>query len=188
MSGQITQLVHLAREGDRSALDRLMPLIYDELRATARGHLHGERPGHTLDTSALVNETYLRLTEQDRAAWRNRAHFLAVASMIMRRVLVNHAKQRNRLKRGGGLESVTLGQASQAAGDASEIDIVALDEALTRLAAIDGESARVVECRFFGGFRISETAEALNMSPATVKRRWLFARTWLRRELDAGTL
>lgn len=184
MTGHITQLIRDARHGNRDALDELMPLIHDELRSTARRHLRDERAGHTLDTGALVNETYLRLARQDRAAWRDRAQFLAVASIIMRRVLVNHAKQRKRLKRGDGAEHLTLGHADNAVAGTPDVDIEALDEALNRLAGIDARAVRVVECRYFGGLKIDETAEALNISPATVKRRWLLAKTWLRRELE----
>jgi len=183
MNGDITQLIHDARHGNRKALDELMPLIHDELRLAATRHLRSERPGHTLDTGALVNEAYLRLAQQDRANWQNRAHFLAVASMIMRRVLVNHAKQRKRLKRGNGAEHLTLGHADADPADMPDVDIEALDEALNRLADFDARAARVVECRFFAGLKIEETAEALNISPATVKRQWLLAKTWLKREI-----
>ncbi|MBU1187961.1 MAG: sigma-70 family RNA polymerase sigma factor [Gammaproteobacteria bacterium] len=188
MNGHITQLIQDARQGDRNALDELMPLIHDELRLAASRHLRSERPGHTLDTGALVNEAYLRLAQQNRASWQDRAHFLAVASMIMRRVLVNHAKQRKRLKRGNGAEHLTLSHAdtflaNPALGETPNVDIEALDEALNRLADIDARAARVVECRYFAGLKIDETAEALNISPATVKRQWLLAKTWLRREI-----
>jgi len=191
MTGDITQLIRSARHGNRDALDALMPLIHDELRLAASRQLREERPGHTLDTAALVNEAYLKLAAQDRAAWQDRAHFLAVASIIMRRVLVNHAKQRKRLKRGSGAEHLTLSHADAAASqdglggldDAQEVDIEALDTALNRLAEIDARAARVVECRYFAGLKIDETAEALNISPATVKRQWLLAKTWLRREI-----
>lgn len=184
MTGDITQLIRDARDGNREALDQLMPLIYDELSASARRQLRHERAGHTLDTAALINETYLQLARQDRAAWRNRSQFLGVASMIMRRVLVNHAKHRQRAKRGGGEVHLTLGHVS-AAAETPDVDLVALDEALNRLAEFDERAARVVECRYFGGLRIEETAEALGISPATVKRQWLLARTWLRRELES---
>ncbi|MFC4251101.1 sigma-70 family RNA polymerase sigma factor [Sinimarinibacterium flocculans] len=185
MNGPVTQLILSARNGNRRALDALMPLIHDELQATAHRQLRGERIGHTLDTSALVNETYLRLAEQDRAQWQNRSHFLAVAAIVMRRVLVNYAKQHNRAKRGGGAVQLTLGQAQHVASETPDVDVEALDEALTRLAAIDNRAARVVECRYFGGLDIDETAEALNIAPATVKRDWLLAKTWLRRELES---
>lgn len=187
MSGHVTQLIREARHGNRDALDQLMPLIHDELSVAARRHLRGERAGHTLDTAALVNEAYLRLAQQDRAAWQDRAHFLAVASMIMRRVLVNHAKQRKRLKRGDGAKHLTLSHADDAALNSSDLDIEALDDALNRLAEVDARAARVVECRCFGGLKIDETAEALNISPATVKRQWLLAKTWLRREIGPST-
>jgi len=188
MNGHITQLIKDARQGNRNALDEIMPLIHDQLRSAAARHLRNERPGHTLDTGALVNEAYLRLAQQNRVAWQDRAHFLAVASMIMRRVLVNHAKQRKRLKRGNGAEHLTLSHAdallaNPAHGETPDVDIEALDEALNRLADFDARAARVVECRYFAGLKIDETAEALNISPATVKRQWLLAKTWLRREI-----
>lgn len=180
----ITRLIRDAQQGRHAALDTLMPLVHDELQSTARRHLRGERDGHTLDTSALVNETYLRLAEQDRTRWQNRMHFFAVASMVMRRVLVNYAKQHNRLKRGGGAIQVTLSEAHGVPAEQAGADVEALDAALNRLAEIDARSARVVECRYFGGLSIEETAEVLDIAPATVKRDWLLAKTWLRRELD----
>lgn len=172
-----------AQQTPRNTLDALIPQIHDELQAAAHRHLRAERNGHTLSTAALVNETYLRLAEQDRSEWQNRSHFLAVSSILMRRILVNYAKQHNRLKRGGGADALTLGHAERVASDTPDVDVEALDEALSRLAQIDARAARVVECRYFGGLDIDETAEALNISTATVKRDWLLAKTWLKREL-----
>lgn len=186
MSEHITRLLYEASGGNRDALDALMPLLYAQLHDAAHRQLRGERAGHTLDTAALVNETYLRLAAQERAQWQSRVQFLAVASLVMRRVLVNHAKQRNRHKRGGSGEPLTLGHAQHVAADTPEVDVEALDQALGRLAAIDARAARVVECRYFGGLDIHETAEALNIAAATVKRDWLLAKTWLRRELEGG--
>jgi RNA polymerase sigma-70 factor, ECF subfamily len=183
MTGPVTQLLQDASAGHRGSLDAVMPLIYEALANTARSQLRGERAGHTLSTGALINETYLRLAEQDRVQWQNRAHFLAVASLLMRRILVNYAKQGSRLKRGGGEEPVELEHAVHVAADQPNLDVEALDQALQRLTDIDERAARVVECRYFGGLGIEETAEALNIAPATVKRDWLMAKTWLRREL-----
>jgi RNA polymerase sigma factor (TIGR02999 family) len=175
----VTGLLAAAREGDRDAADRLMQALYQDLRRKAAAFLRRERPGHTLQPTALVHETYLRLVDQDRVAWKNRAHFLGVAAQMMRRILVDHARNRRAGKRGGGAVRVTLDEAL-ARSTPREIDLVALDEALDALAAVDAELARVVDLRAFGGLTVEETAEVLQVSPATVKRHWSFASAWLR--------
>jgi RNA polymerase sigma factor (TIGR02999 family) len=169
--------------GDRSALDALLPVVYAELHRQAERALRRETPGHTLQATALVHEAYLRLVEQDHARWQNRAQFLGVAAHLMRRVLVDHARARHAAKRGGAAEAVTLGDVD-VAREAPGVDVLALHEALERLAGLDPAQARLVELRFFGGLTIEETAEALGISPATVKREWATARAWLRRELE----
>lgn len=169
--------------GDREAAERFMPLIYDELRRQAHRYLNRERPNHTLQTTALVHEAYLRLIEQNSTNWQNRAHFFGLAAQMMRRILVNYAVSRNREKRGGGNVQVELDEATIIVGDNSEVDLLALDSALTRLEELDERRARVIELRYFSGLSIEETAEALSISPATVKREWNMARTWLRAEL-----
>ncbi len=182
---QATELLLSLSSGNREALNKLLPLVYDELRGIARRRLRHERPGHTLDTVGLVNEAYLKLIQLDRIQWNSRAHFLAIAAQAMRNILVNHALKRNRLKRGGGAPHVQL---EEAAGlpTADADRILALHEALERLAALNPRHARVVECRFFGGMTIEETATALDASPATIKRDWSLLRLWLGRELGEG--
>jgi len=166
-------------------LDQLVPIVYDELRHIAHRHLQDERPGHTLNTTALVHEAYLRLTEVERVQWQDRAHFVAVASRVMRRVLVDYARARGRDKRGGGAVPVPLIEALDVpAGQAR--DLTDLDEALERLEAVNERLCRVVECRCFGGMSVEETATALGISEATVKRDWTFSRAWLNRQLARG--
>ena len=167
---------------DRQSLDSLLPLVYQELRRLAAAYIRRERPGYTLQPTALVNEAYLRLLKDDPARWQNRAHFCAIAAHSMRQILIERARARDAQKRGGARARVTLDEAL-VAGGARSIDLVALDEALERLAAIDPEQARLVELRFFGGLTVEETAEAMHISPATVKRHWTVARAWLAREL-----
>jgi RNA polymerase sigma factor (TIGR02999 family) len=180
-----TELLLSLSNGDREALNELLPLVYDELRVIARRRLRQERPGHTLDTVGLVNEAYLKLFQLDRIQWNSRAHFLAIAAQAMRQILVNHALRRKRIKRGGGAAHVPLDEATDLpAGEAERI--LALDEALERLASFNPRHARVVECRFFVGMTIEETAEALGVSPATTKRDWSLLRLWLGRELAGG--
>ncbi len=181
-----TELLLALGKGDRGALNELVPLVYDELRAIARSRLRRERPDHTLDTVALVNEAYLKLFQLERIEWKSRAHFLAIAAQAMRHILVNHAWRRKRAKRGGGAPHVPL----DLAGDLPAVEanrILALDAALERLATIEPRHAQVVECRFFGGMTIEETAAALEVSPATVKRDWTLLRRWLGRELAEDT-
>lgn len=166
------------------SLDEMLSLVYDELRRLAAHYLRGERPNHTLQPTALVNEAYLCLAHQPNVHWENRAHFMAIAARTMRHVLVDYARERGAQKRGGELQRVTLH--SRIRIDDRDVDIVALDEALTRLAAFAPEACRVVELRYFGGLTIEETAEVLESSPATVKRHWTFARAWLHRELQSS--
>lgn len=179
----ITQLLVAHAQGHRDALDELLPLIYDELRRIAHGRLRGERADHTLNTTALVHEAYLKLVRIDRIDWQNRAHFFAIASQAMRRILIDYAEKRNAQKRGGDRKEVAL-DAVQPGAEPPLGEFVALDQALERLAALDERPARVVECRFFGGLTIDETAEALGISPATVSRDWCMARAWLNRALS----
>ena len=167
---------------ERPSLDSLLPLVYQELRRLAAGYLRRERAGYTLQPTALVNEAYLRLLKDDPHRWQNRAHFCAIAAHSMRQILIERARARNAQKRGGPRARVTLDEGLMAGGERS-IDLVALDEALERLAALDPEQARLVELRFFGGLTVEETAEAMDISPATVKRHWAVARAWLAREL-----
>lgn len=164
-------------------LDALLPLVYAELRRLAAGYLRREKPGQTLQPTALVHEAYLRLMKDRPDRWQNRAHFCAIAAHSMRQILIERARARGAAKRGGARPRVTLDEALVAGNDRS-IDLLALDEALERLAALDPEQARLVELRFFGGLTVEETADAMNISPATVKRHWTVAKAWLSRELE----
>lgn len=184
----ITVLLGQVRDGAPGASERLLPLVYQELHRIAEAHMRRERPDHTLQATVLVNEAYMKLVDQSRAQWQDRRHFLAVAAMAMRRILVNHAKARGRLKRGGDRgERVALEGVATLGGEPL-IDLVALDEALDRLGEVDERKCRVVEYRYFGGLAVEETALLLEVSPATVKRDWEMARAWLLRELtvDGG--
>ena len=178
----VTELLVLWREGDREAGERLMAFVYQDLRRRAAGFLRRERGGHTLQPTALVHEAYLRLAEQDRVVWQNRAHFLAVAASMMRRVLVDHARRQRARKRGGSGTRVTLDETFSPVAPRS-LDFLALDEALAELAVLDEQQARIVELRAFGGLSVEETAEVLKISPATVKRHWSFSLAWLHRRL-----
>jgi RNA polymerase sigma factor (TIGR02999 family) len=182
---QVTQLLVRWREGDRRALDELMPLVYTELHRLAAHYMRGERPGHTLQTSALVNEAYLRLAGHEDIQWQDRAHFFAVAARAMRRILVDHARRRGNQKRGGDMHKVALDEAL-VVSDERAAEVVALDDALARLAEIAPRKSQLVELRFFGGLGIEETAEVLQVSPGTVMRDWTFAKAWLRREMTGG--
>jgi RNA polymerase sigma-70 factor, ECF subfamily len=183
-----TELLLAWNGGEDEALDRLMPLVHEELRRLAVRHMSRERPDHTLQATALVNETYLRLIDVKRIKWQNRAHFFAMSARVMRRILVDLARARGNQKRGGGARRVSLDEALIVSNDQTP-GLVALDDALKALAAIYPRKSEVVELRFFGGLDIEETAEALHVSPDTVKRDWRFAKLWLLRELsghDAG--
>ena len=180
--GEVTRLLEELGRGGTGALDRLVPILYDELRQIARRHMRGERLNHTLETTALVHEAYVKLVGLDRMHWQNRAHFLAVAAQAMRRVLVDHAVGRRRQKRGGVRQRVTLEDVPRDSEQPLEM-LLTLDAALRRLEAMDARLTRVVECRYFGGMSVDETAQALQMSVATVKRDWSVARAWLNREL-----
>lgn len=180
---EITELLVAWGGGDESVLDRLMPLVYDELRRLAHRYMGRERPGHTLETTALVNEAYLRLVHRREIQWQNRAHFFAVAAQMMRRILVDFARDKRYLKRGGGALRVSLDEAAPFTVCRGE-DLVALDEALTALAEMDRRKGQVVEMRFFGGLSVKEVAEVLKVSEETVMRDWRLAKVWLLRELD----
>jgi RNA polymerase sigma factor (TIGR02999 family) len=180
-----TELLLALSNGNREALTELVPLVYDELRAIARRRLRHERLGHTLDTTGLVHEAYLKLVQLDRVQWQSRAHFLAIAAQAMRNILVSHARSRKRLKRGGGAPHTSLEEAANL--PAAEADrILELDAALDRLAELNPRHARVVEYRFFGGMTLEETAAVLEVSLATAKRDWSLVRLWLGRELAGG--
>ena len=180
--GEITKLLQTWSAGDPAAAEQLLPLVYDELRHIAARQLRQERGGHTLQATAVVNEAYLRLQGHEGFQWPSRAHFFAFAAHLIRRVLVDHARHRNRAKRGGGLERVTLAEAEDLALERAP-DLVALDEALTRLEALDPRKAAVVELRFFGGLTTDEIAQHLSVSPETVGREWRRAKAWLYKEL-----
>lgn len=179
---EVTQLLVAWSNGDKTALDRLMPLVYNELRRLARHYMNRERPAHTLQTSGLVNEAYLRLIDQDEMRWENRAHFFGIAARLMREILIEHARSRQAAKRGGAQLRVSLSDVERIASR-THVNLIALDEALDRLEAIDPRKSRIVELRYFGGLGIEETAEVIGVSPATVKRDWSMARAWLRCEI-----
>jgi RNA polymerase sigma factor (TIGR02999 family) len=180
----ITDLLLQASGGDAAAIDRLLPVVYDQLHRIAHRALQGERSGHTLGTTGLVHEAYLKLVDQTRVGWRDRAHFFAVAALAMRRILVDYARRHRRAKRGGGASVVTLDEGVVSLDERAE-NLVALDEALTRLSELNPRLSRVVECRFFGGLTEEEIAEALGVTTRTVKRDWAEARGWLYQELTA---
>ena len=182
---RVTELLVSLGNGNHEALNELVPLVYDELRAIARRKLRYERQGHTLNTTALVHEAYLKLVRLDRVQWQSRAHFLAIAAQAMRNILVDHALRRKRAKRGGGIPHSSLDSAEDVATiPVAEAErILALDEALKQLAELNPRHARVVECRFFGDMTVDETALAIGVSPATIKRDWTLLRAWLAREL-----
>ena len=181
----ITRLLLAWSEGDDDALGKLAPLVEAELKRLARHYLRGERPGHTLQPTALINEAYLRLLDWRKASWQNRAHFMGIAANMMRRILVDHARRYRFLKRGGEMVKVSL-DARQLGSSGRDPDLVALDEALTRLAEVDRRKSQVVELRFFGGLSVEEAAEFLKISPRTVKREWSLAQAWLHCELTGG--
>jgi RNA polymerase sigma factor (TIGR02999 family) len=182
---EITQLLVDWSNGDEQALERLMPLVYQELHRLAHRHFGRERAGHTLQTTALVHEAYMRMIDQREVHWQNRLHFFAVAAQMMRRILVDYARTRRFAKRGGGAQHVSIDEA-MVVSDERAADVVALDEALTSLAEFDQRKSKMVELRFFGGLSIEETAEALDVSPGTVMRDWTLAKAWLQREINKG--
>ena len=183
--GEVTVLLGRIADGDEEAMDSLLPLVYDQLKAVAQRQLAGEAPGHTLNATAVVHEAYLKLAGLNRISWQNRAHFFAIASQAMRRVLVNHAVARGAVKRGGRRKRVPLDD--QALFEQSDVEsVLALNQALERLERLEPRQVRVVECRFFGSLTIDEIAAALDISKATVKRDWSLARAWLQRELSDG--
>ncbi len=180
----INGLLRAWSDGDPGALDRLTSIVYEELRRLAHYYMQRERPGHTLQTTALVNEAYLRLVDYKRMKWQDRAHFIAVAAQVMRRILVDHARSHN-IKRGAGVPHVALDEAAALGSDRTG-DLVALDDAMNALARLDPRKVQIVEMRFFGGLSVEETAEVLKVSPATVRRDWSIAKVWLYRELGGG--
>ena len=180
----VTRLLEQARQGDPGATEQLLPLVYDELRRLARSRMRGERPGHTLQPTALVHEAYLRLLGSD-GAWQGRGHFFAAAAEAMRRILIERARRARRLKRGGDMHRVELEDHVSAAGPRVD-EVLAVDEALGRLETLDAQMAAVVKMRYFGGLTVEETAQALGTSPRTVNRLWTGAKAWLRSEIPAG--
>jgi RNA polymerase sigma factor (TIGR02999 family) len=180
----LTQLLIECQNGNREALDRLMPAVYRELRALARRHLSHERPDHTLQSTALVHEAYLKLVNQKEAQWQNRAHFFAIAAQSMRRILIDHARRRKRAKRGSEPTQITLTE-ELSVSEPSQVDALALDSALTSLERLDPQQGRIVELRFFGGLTIEETAEVMGISTGTVKREWRVAKAWLYQRLQS---
>jgi len=186
-TGAVTELLIRWRGGDKAALDRLMPLVYHELRRLAHVRLKVERPGHALQTTALVHEAYMRLVEVNRMTVTDRTHFFSLAARLMRRILVDDARRVRADKRGGEVTIVALDDAGPVAGAPADLDMLALDEALEHLARLDARLCSVVELKFFAGLNIAETAAALDVSPATIERDWSFARAWLYQRLTAGT-
>ena len=183
--GRVTELLLELSGGNRTVVDELIPFLYAELRRIASAQLRAERPGHTLQATALVHEAYLKLVDQRQVNWQNRAHFFGVAAQVMRRILMDYAKGRAREKRGGGVQKTSLDEALAVSYDRA-YELVEIDQALGRLEALDRRQAQVVEMRFFGGLSVEETAEALGVSAPTVKREWAMARAWLHRELSCG--
>jgi RNA polymerase sigma factor (TIGR02999 family) len=181
----ISKLLRAWSDGDQGALKGLTPIVYEELRRLAHRYMERERPGHTLQTTALVNEAYMRFVDYKRMQWQDRAHFFAVAGQVMRRILVDHARSHN-IKRGAGVQHVSLEDIAVLGGERTG-DLVALDDAMNTLAHVDARKVKIIEMRFFGGLSVEETAEVLKVSPATVRRDWSIAKFWLYRELGGGT-
>lgn len=181
---QVTQLLQQWHEGDQEALEALMPLVYNELKRLAGSYLRRERPDHTLQSAALVNEAYLRLVDQTQTRWQNKAHFYGIAAQMMRRVLADHARGHNAAKRGAGVPELELDE-TIAQAQSRNIDVLDLEEALQKLEKLDSQQGKIVELRFFSGLSIEDTANVLGISPATVKRDWAAARAWLFREIGA---
>jgi RNA polymerase sigma-70 factor, ECF subfamily len=184
-TGDVTRLLDRVNAGDREALSDLLPMVYEELRSLASRYLSRERTDHTLQPTSLVHEAYLKLIDQNRAKWESRGHFMAIAATAMRRILVNHARDRKRLKRGGGSAREVLGDDASSL-TSPDLDLVALDDALEKLATIDPRKVRIVEARFFVGLNVEDTAMLMGVSASTVKREWEFARIWLLREIESG--
>lgn len=180
---EVTKLLRAWTAGDQNALEKLTPLVYEQLHRVAQHHMAGQRPGHTLQTTALVNEVYLKLVDCNRVDWQDRAHFVAVSAQLMRRILIDFARSRGYQKRGGNVVRLSLDEAPSVSSE-PDADLVALDDALKALAEVDGRKSKVVELRFFGGLSIEETAEVLKVSTETVVRDWRLARAWLLRELS----
>jgi len=186
-SSEVTSLLRAWGRGDEDALQKLMPLVYDQLHAAARRYMAGERVGHTLQTTALIHETYLRLVNIRQVEWKDRAHFLAVCAQLMRRILIDFARSRSYQKRGGAAPHINFDE-KLIVGVEPDFNLVALDDALNRLAQVDERKSKVVELRFFGGLDIKETAEVMQVSPDTVMRDWKLAKVWLLRELRGGAV
>jgi RNA polymerase sigma factor (TIGR02999 family) len=184
-ANEVTQLLVSWGKGDQQSLESLIPLVYDELRRQARRYLRRERPDHTLQSSALVHEVYVRLIDQRQANWHNRSQFFGVAAQLMRRILVDHARSRGAVKRGAGVTKLAIAE-EVAAIEMQNVDLIALDTSLTKLEQIDPQQCRIVELRFFSGLSIEDTADALSISPATVKRDWAMAKAWLYREISGS--
>jgi RNA polymerase sigma factor (TIGR02999 family) len=180
---EVTQLLIDWRNGDRSAVDKLMPIVYGELRRLARHYMDRERPGHTLQTTALVNEAYCKLLDHRQIQWQNRTHFFAIAAQVMRRLLVDHARTRRYAKRGGGARAVPLDEVALVTEERADV-VLAVDAALSQLATLDLRKSQIVELRYFGGLTTEETADVLGVAPITIKREWLKAKAWLQRELN----
>jgi len=180
----VTILLRKLSEGDSEAPEELMPLVYDELRRLAYGYMQNERTGHTLQATALVHEAYVRLVDWENVTWQNRAHFFAVAAQLMRKILVDHARTRGAEKRGGGAGRLGLDEAVSFPAARRDVDVIALDEGLQALAQLDKVQAQIVELRFFGGLTIEQTAHALDLTPAVVRREWTVAKAWLHREIS----
>jgi len=180
---EVTQLLVDWGNGNQAALDRLMPLVYTELRQLAHRYMRRERPGHTMQTTALIHEAYLRLVDQNQVRWQHQAHFFGIAARLMRQILIEHARSRTRAKRGGGVGTISLDEAA-IVSQARATALLALDDALERLATIDPRKSQVVELRFFGGLSVEEAAQVLNIAPNTVLRDWRMAKAWLRREIS----
>ena len=183
---EVTQLLLDWNNGDKAALDKLVPLVYKEMKRLAAHYMRRERPGQTIQTTALVNEAYIRLVDYKRMRWQDRSHFFAVAAQVMRRILVERARSRHQAKRGGGAQKVSLDETAMLSDERSE-ELLALDDALMRLEALDPRKSRIIELRFFGGLNIEETAEVIGLSPTTIQREWRSARAWLYRVISGGS-
>jgi RNA polymerase sigma factor (TIGR02999 family) len=182
-SNEVTQLLHAWGRGDKESLDKLLPIVYQELHRLAAAYMRKESPGHTLQTSALVNEAYIKLVDQKNVRWQNRAHFFGIAAQLMRRILVDHARNRTRLKRGAGIRKLSLDEAVTVSNDSAEAFLL-LDDALMRLGEIDAKKSRIVEMKIFCGLNIKEIAEVEKVSPSTIEREWRKAKAWLHREIQ----